>query len=526
MRHDVVIAGAGPVGLMLANELRLAGVRTLVLERLHRPSGQSRALGLHARTVEVLDQRGLLDRFREGSPVWPTAHFAGLRRLDLSALDGNHTYALMVPQARTEEILAERAVELGAELRYGHEIVGFRQEVDGVVVDVRTPEGVHQLRTAYLVGCDGGGSTVRKLGGIDFPGTSSTMNALLGDVRLAEEQPPGPQLRRLAGGLFGVVPLDDGYHRVVAVEFHTPQASRDLPVTLDELRAAVKRVAGVELEMSEPRWTSRFGNATRQAARYRDGRVLLAGDAAHVHFPAGGQGLNTGMQDAVNLGWKLGGVIAGWGTRGLLDSYHAERHPVARQVCHNTRAQLALMDPAEEITPLRELFARLMDFAEVNRYLAGMVTGVDIRYDLGDGHPLVGRRMPDLALRGPEGTSRAVHLLRSGRGVLLDLTGSARLRPAAAGWADRVDVISAECDTEAPAAALLLRPDGYLAWASDDPTAALTDELEVALTRWFGPAGRPVSASPPEPSSHEPASRDRPSPAGLPTDPSPRNKEL
>ncbi|MEV4846306.1 FAD-dependent monooxygenase [Micromonospora matsumotoense] len=526
MRHDVVIAGAGPVGLMLAGELRLAGVRTLVLERLRRPSGQSRALGLHARTVEVLDQRGLLDRFREGSPVWPTAHFAGLRRLDLSALDGNHTYALMVPQARTEEILAERAVELGAELRYDHEIVGIRQEADEVVVDVRTPDGVHRCRTAYLVGCDGGGSTVRKLSGIDFPGTSSTMNALLGDVRLAEEQPPGPQLRRLAGGLFGVVPLDDGYHRVVAVEFHTRPAARGLPVTLDELRAAVERVAGVELEMSQPRWTSRFGNATRQAARYRDGRVLLAGDAAHVHFPAGGQGLNTGMQDAVNLGWKLGGVLAGWGTQELLDSYHAERHPVARQVCHNTRAQLALMDPAEEITPLRELFARLMDFAEVNRYLAGMVTGVDIRYDLGDGHPLVGRRMPDLALRGPDGTSRAVHLLRSGRGVLLDLTGSAVLRSAAAGWADRVDVISAQCDTAAPAAALLLRPDGYLAWATDDPTADRTDELGVALTRWFGPAGRPVSPLPVTPSSPESASRGRPPLGALPSDPSPRNKEL
>jgi hypothetical protein len=274
---------------------------------------------------------------------------------------------------------------------------------------------------------------------------------------------------------------------------------RDVPVTLDELRAAVKRVAGVELEMSEPRWTSRFGNATRQAARYRSGRVLLAGDAAHVHFPAGGQGLNTGMQDAVNLGWKLGGVLAGWGSEELLDSYHAERHPVAKQVCHNTRAQLALMDPSEEITPLRELFARLMDFAEVNRYLAGMVTGVDIRYDLGgpaNQHRLVGRRLPDLALRGDGGASRAVDLLRTGRGVLLDLADTATVRAAATGWAGRVDVVSAECDTEAPAAALLLRPDGYIAWATDGATQDRIDQLGEALARWFGPADRLAPPSP------------------------------
>ncbi|MEV6342328.1 FAD-dependent monooxygenase [Actinoplanes sp. NPDC051851] len=484
MAHDVVVAGAGPVGLMLACELQLAGVRTVVVDRLPKPSGQSRALGLHARTVEVLDQRGLLDRFREGAPVWPTAHFAGLRRLDLSALDGNHTYALMVPQSRTEAILAERAVELGVEIRYGHEVTELVQDEDGVSVTVRTPAGDQRLRASYLVGCDGGTSAVRKLAGIDFPGSPSTMNAVLGDVRLAEEQPPGPQLRRMPGGLFGVVPLGEDNYRVVAVEFRTQPRPRELPVTLEELRASVKRVAGVELEMDQPIWMSRFGNATRQAAQYRSGRIFLAGDAAHVHFPAGGQGLNTGVQDAVNLGWKLAAVVAGWAPPGLIDSYHAERHPVAQQVCHNTRAQLALMDPAEEITPLRELFGHLMEFASVNRYLAGMIAGVDIRYDLaGVDHPLVGKRLPDLSIGGP--VSRTVNLLHSGRGVLLDFASDPGIAELVAGWAGRVDHVVARCDTEV--SAMLVRPDGYVAWATG--LSATSDGLGDALARWFGAAG-------------------------------------
>ena len=276
-------------------------------------------------------------------------------------------------------------------------------------------------------------------------------------------------------------------------------------VTLDELRAAVERVTGTALEMSQPRWLSRFGNATRQAARYRAGRVLLAGDAAHVHFPAGGQGLNTGMQDAVNLGWKLAATVHGWAPAGLLDTYHDERHPVAAQVCHNTRAQLALMDPAEEITPLRELFAELMDLPQVNRHLAGMITGVDLRYDmrsddmrshdmptLGDErHPLLGRRLPDLPLQVRGRSVRAVHLLRSGRGLLLDLTGDldrtgdAAVWAACGGWADRVDVVGAQCGTQPPADALLVRPDGYVAWVGGAAGSG-PGSLEDALTTWFG----------------------------------------
>jgi 2-polyprenyl-6-methoxyphenol hydroxylase-like FAD-dependent oxidoreductase len=492
MTRKVLIAGGGPVGLMLACELQLAGVRTVVLERLPRRTGQSRALGLHARTVEVLDQRGLLDRFREGAPVWPTAHFAGLRQLDLSGLDGNHTYALMVPQSRTEEILAERAAELGADIRYGHEVIGLDQDADGVEAVVRTAGGTRRSRASYLVGCDGGGSNVRKLSGIDFPGTPSTMSALLGDVRLVEKQPAGPQLRRMSGGLFGIVPLDSDVYRVVTVEFHREPPPTGKPITLDELRAAVKRVTGTELEMSRPRWMSRFGNATRQAKRYRSDRVFLAGDAAHVHFPAGGQGLNTGIQDAVNLGWKLAAAVAGWAPPGLLDTYHGERHPVAEQVCHNTRAQLALMDPAVEITPLRELFADLMNFREVNRYLAGMITGIDVRYDTGSAgpaeHPLLGCRLPDLPLRVHGRPVRATHLLHDARGVLLDLAGDRVVPAVGAPWADRVDVVTAECDAARPASALLVRPDGYVAWASDsDAEKSQRDRhLGEALKRWFG----------------------------------------
>ncbi|PBC79158.1 bifunctional hydroxylase/dehydrase [Streptomyces sp. TLI_235] len=493
----VVIAGGGPVGLMLACELGLAGIDTVVLERLERPTGESRALGLHSRTVEVLHQRGLLDRVGDQVPVWPKGHFAGLRKVDMTKLDAEHSYALMVPQSRTEEILYERALELKVDIRRGHRLVSLEQGEGGVTADVEGPDGTYRLDSRYLVGCDGGASTVRKLVEVPFPGTASTVNAMLGDVQLLGEQPSGRELLRLEGGLFGLIPLGDGLYRVVAVEFDVEPVPRDVPVTTDELAAAAKRVSGLDLTIGEARWMSRFGNATRLVDRYRTGSVLLAGDAAHVHFPAGGQGLNTGIQDALNLGWKLAGTLNGWAPDTLLDSYEAERRPIAKRVCMNTRAQLAMMHPAPEIDPLRELFSELMDLDQVNRYIGEMITGLDIRYPMNGesggpepSHALVGRRMPPLPLLTPDGPVNAIELLAEGRGLLIDLSGSL---PAA--WADgRTDRLAHVAATPADraktpdAAALLVRPDGYVAWACAEPGA--TDGLADALDRWFGAAAQ------------------------------------
>jgi len=487
--RTVVVVGAGPVGLMLACELGLAGVRPIVLERLSRPTGQSRALGLHSRTVEVLDQRGLLDRFSEGAPVWPKGHFAGMRLLELDQLDGRHTYALMVPQSRTEALLEERAAELGADLRRGHELLGLEQDSDGVRLTVGGPAGEYELAADYVVGCDGGSSRVRKLAGVGFPGSSSTLNAVLGDVQL-DQTPTGPHLSRCSGGVFGTVPLGGDRYRIVAAEFVPPTAHRDDPVTLQELIDTTRRVTGLDIEVGETYWLSRFGNATRQAENYRSGRVFLAGDAAHVHFPAGGQGLNTGVQDAVNLGWKLAAVARGEASSSLLDTYHLERHPVAKRVCHNTQAQLALMNPSPSVDPLRDLFAELLAFREVNKFISEMITGLDVRYPVpgatDEPHPLLGTRLPDWPLLVDGEPLGAMRLLHPGRGFLLDLTGGRRTEELAAAAAGRVRVITATATEPNRPEALLVRPDGYVAWIDGD--------LDAALEAWFG-APRPAEAA-------------------------------
>ena len=501
---SVVVAGGGPVGLMAACELALGGVSVLVLERLEEPTGQSRALGLHSRTVEVFEQRGLLDKVEEQAPVWPKGHFAGLRKVDLTKLAGKHTYALMVPQSRTEELLAERALELGVEIRRGHEVTGLAQDDDGVTVTVRTADGDYDVRTGYLVGCDGGSSRVRNLAGIDFPGTASTVNAVLGDVQILGEQPQARELLRLAGGLFGMIPLGGDRYRIVAVEFDTESVARDIPLTVPELRATALRVSGSELQIGESYWLSRFGDASRQAAQYQAGRVLLAGDAAHIHFPAGGQGLNTGLQDAYNLGWKLAATIRGTAPEGLLATYHSERHPVGHRVCMNTRAQLALMHPSERITPLRDMFSELMELPQVNTYIAEMITGLDVRYPMGgeqDGrpdHPLVGVRVPALRVHTGQGTTTVPALLRDGDALLLDFTEGGALAGQAAPWAAAVRHVAARPDDEdktGDLAAVLVRPDGYVAWVSSDGGDA--DGLQRALATWFTPHDRPLRSHTP-----------------------------
>jgi 2-polyprenyl-6-methoxyphenol hydroxylase-like FAD-dependent oxidoreductase len=452
----VVIAGGGPTGLMLACELRLAGVDVLVLERLAGPSGESRAGGIHARTMEILDQRGMLEPFLAEGRKLQAGHFAGLW-LDFSGLPTRYPYLLAILQRRIERLLEARAAGLGVRLRREVEVVGLRQDADGV--DIETDRG-EAIRARYLVGCDGGRSAVRRLAGIAFPGTPASMTAILGDVELAAP-PPDPvfQERRELGN-FSVLTFEPGWYRVTTNEFGVV-ADRESPITVEELRSALIRIAGTDFGLHSPRWISRYNDAARQADRYRSGRVLLAGDAAHIHYPAGGQGLNTGVQDAFNLGWKLAAVIRGEVGDELLDTYHEERHPVGARVLQNTRAQTALSRTDPQTDALRETMADLIEQPEVNRALGMMVTGLDIQYGCG-----LRARDDDL----PDGT-RLYEWMHGGRPILLgevDLTG----------WADRVDVVAAKGE------AMFIRPDGYVAWTASEGDEA----LPTALTRWCGPA--------------------------------------
>ncbi|WP_308280841.1 FAD-dependent monooxygenase [Streptomyces barringtoniae] len=491
---DVVIAGAGPTGLMLACELRLAGTDVTVVEKLAERSGESRAGGIHSRTLEVLDQRGVLDRFLAEGELQPVGHFSGLY-LEFDESESRHPYPLMILQSAIERLLEEWAAELGVRVRRSCEVSGISQDQDGVTIELATATAPEVLRARYLVGCDGGRSTVRKLAGIDFPGTEPTMTALIGDVELPDLPEDYVWVRRTPVGDYSAIAFEPGWHRVITSEFD--RVPDHQPVTFEQLRESLIRVAGTDFGMRNPRWVSRFSDAARQADRYRTGRILLAGDAAHIHFPAGGQGLNMGVQDAVNLGWKLASVVHGHAPESLLDTYHAERHPVAERVLHNTRAQSALVRPGPQTDALRDVFGSLMVFDEVNQYLRHLLNALDIRYPTDSDHPLTGRRVPDADLGTPEGVSRVYELLHAGRPVLLDLHGSAEVTAVAKGWADRVDLAEARSEEEhwtVPAlgdipapTALLIRPDGHIAWATDDDTPD-TSALRTALTTWFGPA--------------------------------------
>ena len=471
---DVIVVGGGPTGLMLAGELRLHGVHVVVLERDAEPTPVVRSLGLHARSIEVMDQRGLLERFLALGKQYPLGgFFAGISKPAPDRLDTAHPYVLGIPQNITDRLLAEHAAEVGAEIRRGCELVGLSQDEDRVTAELA--DGT-RLRTRYLVGCDGGRSMVRKLLGVGFPGEPSRVETLIGEMAVSEDPATVAAVNaevRKTQLRFGAMPLGDGGYRLI-VPAHGVADGRAVPPTLEEFKQQLRVIAGTDLGVHSPRWLSRFGDATRLADRYRDRRVLLAGDAAHVHPPTGGQGLNLGIQDSVNLGWKLAAEIAGWAPEGLLDSYQTERRPVAADVLDNTRAQMELLSTEPGPQAVRRLISKLMDFDEVTRYLTEQITAIGVRYDFGQGHELLGQHLRDVALK----RGRLYALMHAGRGLLLDQTGQLSV----AGWADRIDhVVDVSEELDVPA--VLLRPDGHVAWAGEGQQALLT-----RLPRWFGAA--------------------------------------
>jgi len=490
--HAVVIAGGGPTGLMLAGELALAGVDVVIVER--RASQElpgSRAGGLHSRTIEILDQRGIADRFLSQGQKAQVAGFAGTT-LDISDFPTRHNYGLGLWQNHIERILAGWVGELGVPIHYGIEVTGFAQDDTGV--DVELSDG-HSLRADYLVGCDGGRSQIRKAAGIEFPGWDPTTSSLLAEVEMAEEPELG--IRRTPSGMHALgkvsYEIRDGevvYKKggTVGVMLTESEIGTSEP-TLRDLSEGLIAVYGTDYGIHSPTWITRFTDMTRQAATYRERRILLAGDAAHVHSPVGGQGLNTGVQDAVNLGWKLAQVVHRTAPESLLDTYHSERHPVAARVLRNTMAQVALMRTDDRTEALRDTASELLSMDEPRKRFAAMMSGLDIHYDLGEGHPLLGRRMPDLDLVTAKGPLRVFTLLHDARPVLLNLgdLGGFDVTP----WADRVRLIDAEYAGawELPAigavtapTAVLIRPDGYVAWVGDQTQPGLAD----SLTTWFG----------------------------------------
>jgi 2-polyprenyl-6-methoxyphenol hydroxylase-like FAD-dependent oxidoreductase len=498
---DVVIVGAGPTGLLLACELALGGLHPVVLERLREPSSAPKANGLLGQIGQQLDYRGLLERLSvEAWFVGPLPQWGfGLVPLRLSTLPTSPLHAVLLQQPRIEALFTQHANELAVEIRRGHEVTALSHNDSHVSVEVRSPTGDYQLQTRYLVGCDGAGSRVRAMAGIEFPGSTSPETVLIGHFA-APDTPgliddPESVINGLAAGVtqtpqgrLMVTSLRPGI-RLLAVTAADPHRG-SAPVTVDEFRASVRRVLGHDVPIGEPIWLSRTMSHARLADTYRRGRVFLAGDAAHL-LPGGGSALNVGLGDAFNLGWKLASHVNGQAPLTVLDTYHTERHPVAERALMHSRAQMLLLRSADEdVTAMRTLLTELLEFDQPLEHLGQVLEGSDIRYSMPGGgtHPLVGRLIPDLALETADKSQRVATLLRTGRPLLIDFTGTDNVRAAAQPWTQHIDVTPATCD-QPPATALLIRPDGYVAWIDDQQA-----NLHAALSHWFGPAGTRASA--------------------------------
>lgn len=481
--HAVVIAGGGPTGLMLAGELALAGVDAVVVER--RTSGDldaPRARGIHSRSIEVLDQRGIAERFLSEGQTAQITSFAWIP-LHMTDLPTRHPYGLALAQVHIERILAEWVAELAVPTLRGHDVVGFQQDPTGVEVEL---SGGTKLRAQFLVGCDGGRSLVRKIAGIDFAGWEASTSSLIAEVEMSEEPPWG--MHRDATGPYAFGEAEDGRVGVVVGE---QVVGETIEPTVADLSRALTGVCGTDYGLHRLAHISRFTDMARQAVAYREGRVLLAGDAAHVHSPMGGQGLSTGLQDAVNLGWKLAQVVRGTVPESLLDTYHAERHPVAARVLQNNMAQNALIRSDARVDALRDILSEVLTLDQPRQHIAAMMSGLDIQYDLGEGHPLLGRRMPDVDLVTADGATRVFALLHEARPVLLNLGEPDTID--LAGWQDRVQLVQgrSEGPWEIPLMgaipcpnSVLIRPDGHVAWVGED----VQSDLHDALATWFGPA--------------------------------------
>lgn len=495
MEHSVIVVGSGPSGLLLSIELALAGVPVLLLEKLSEPTGQSRGLGFTCVTKDIFDQRDLLSKFGP-IEVSNSGHFGGIP-VDFSVLEGSQQAAKTVPQHQTEAVLEQRAIDMGVDLRRGVEVTGIVQSPNAVKVLATDQSGESQeFNASYLVGCDGGRSTVRRLGGFSFEGRSATREMFLGDVI-----PNGEITTRMIGevtsaGMAMSAPLPDGSTRIVVCERVAPPQRRDGPPEFREVAEGWKRITGQDISDAEPVWVSAFGDAAFQATEYRRGRVFLAGDSAHIHLPAGGQGMNASLQDAFNLGWKLAAVVSGHSSQALLDSYHQERHPVGQSLLDNTRSQGVLFLQGEAAAPFRDFLASLVGEMDVARFLAAKVSGLDIVYPMGGGdNPLLGRRVPNVKLQALDGLeTSSLELLRDGRHVLLDLNGSRPLKRRSAAWSDRVRYHHVEevgshhfLGTDA----VLVRPDGYVSWAAPDSFQS----IEVAMTTWCGNPNSQLSLS-------------------------------